>query len=312
LTIPCAVVAVHLTWRYLYYGQLLPNTYYAKAGGVLAWIQGGSYIGTVVWATPEVGGLLVLTLVGLVFAKGRARMIIGYGFLYVVLYAVYLLKVGGDFMEYRFMWTVYPVLMLAGFRSLVVIANHKRRVGTLVTVLLVCLTFTQRSSEKDQWGFPMIIRDKFAIIGHEMFDAMVDEGTLVGKAFKEVLPPDTVIATTLAGTIPYFSELYTIDQWGLSEPYVRDQQAPPYYARGHVKPAPKEYLEKMGVQLQVGHPIFCSCEKPCRERKPNVFVRLEDGQCVRTWYLQQSPELTAHFCEHPEWFVLNRVRCNSK
>jgi hypothetical protein len=32
---------------------------------------------------------------------------------------------------------------------------------------------------------------------------------------------------------------------------------------------------------------------------------------VRTWYFQQTPDLTAYVCEHPEWFVLHRVKCGS-
>lgn len=312
LSIPLVVVAAHVAWRYGYYGLLLPNTYYAKAGGTLGWSQGTSYVGTVVRATPEVAGLVLVSLAGLVIARGRERTTIGYGLLYVGTYTLYVLKVGGDYMEYRFMWTVYPVLLLAGTCAVAVIGTRWLRIGTLTMLALVGLTLTQRTTETDQWGFPKLIDDGYSIINHEMFDAMVDEGTWVGNAFKHTLPPDTVIATTLAGTIPYFSDLRTVDQWGLNEPYVQDQEPPKKYARGHVKFASEEYLRKMGVQLYVGHPTFCPCDKPCRQKKPNVFVKLENGQCVRTWYFQQSPELTKHFCAHPESFVLNRVRCGPK
>jgi hypothetical protein len=76
-----------------------------------------------------------------------------------------------------------------------------------------------------------------------------------------------------------------------------------------VKPASRKYLKEAGVDLYMHHPKICKCSKPCREKKPNVFIRLGDDQCVRTWYFQQTPELTAYVCEHPEWFVLNRVKC---
>lgn len=310
-SIPCAIVTAQIVFRLAYYGQVVPNTYYAKAGDLFAWIKGGSYLGTVVYAVPETGALLLTALVGLALSKGRARALIGYGVLYVTLYALYLLKVGGDFMEYRFMWTIYPVLMLAGFRALVVIADRRRVAGAVGAALLVGLTFTQRPTGADGFGFPNIIRDRHVILGHEVINLMVEEGTLVGKTLKDVLPPDTTIATTLAGTVPYFSELRSIDQWGLNEPYVRHQPPHPNYARGHVKRATDKYLRETGVQLYVDHPRICSCARPCRESRPNVFVRLGDDQCLRTWYFQQSPELTAHFCEHPEWFLLNRVRCEA-
>ena len=311
-SIPCAIVAAHLIFRLAYYGQLVPNTYYAKAGDVFAWQRGGSYLGTVVYAVPETAALLLIALAGVALSKGRTRALIGYGVLYVTFYALYLLKVGGDFMEYRFMWTIYPVLMLAGLRALLVIGERRRVASAFCAALLVGLTFTQRLPGTDRYGFPNIIRDGYAILGHEVINLMVEEGTLVGTTLKAVLPPDTIISTTLAGTVPYFSELPTIDQWGLSEPYVRHQRPPSGYARGHVKAATDEYLKEAGVQLYVAHPRICSCKRPCREeKKPNVFVRLGDDQCLRAWYLQQSPELTSHFCDHPEWFLLSGVSCNT-
>jgi hypothetical protein len=308
-SIPVAAVMIHTLWRLAYYEQLVPNTYYAKAGGLYAWVRGASYLGTVVYAVPEIGVLLLTAIVGLVLTRGRARGVIAYAVLYAAIYALYLMQSGGDFMEYRFMWTVYPVLLLAGFRSLVLIASQRRAAGVLGVAALVGLTFTQHPEETDSFGFPTIVRDGFGFQSLELMDLMVQEGSLVGRRLKEVLPPDTTIATTLAGTVAYFSELPTVDQWGLSEPYVRNVAAPGNYRRGHVKRASEAYLEERGVQLYMDHPRLCSCRRPCREKKPNVFIRLGNDQCVRTWYFQKTPELTEHFCRHPEWFVLNRVRC---
>ena len=308
-SVPCTVVAAHVLFRLLYYGQLVPNTYYAKAGGWDALIRGGGYLETVFYALPETGALLLTGLVGLAFSTGRTRALIEYGVLYALVYALYLVFAGGDFMEYRFMWTIYPVLMLAGLRALVVIADRRLSLGVLSAVVLVGLTFTQRPRGTDRFGFPEIIGDEHVILGHEVINRMVEKGTLVGNTLKEALPPGTVIATTLAGTVPYFSELPIVDQWGLNEPYVRHQPADDNYARGHVKRATNDYLEAAGVQLYLDHPKICSCQRPCRDGRPNVFVRLSDDQCLRTWYFGQSHELTAYLCEHPEWFLLSRVPC---
>jgi arabinofuranosyltransferase len=309
-SIPFAFIAAHMLFRLAYYGQFVPNTYYAKEGGIYALERGAWYVATVVRANPEVGGLLIAALVGLVLSSGRARTVIAYGVIYAAVYALYLIKVGGDFMEYRFMWTVYPMIMLSGFRAVAVIGERKRVAGALGVAVLVGLTFTQRPTDKDHLGLPVMVGDGYGFQSLEGMSFMVEqEGIPVGKKMKEVLPPDTVVATTLAGTISYYSDLPIIDQWGLNEPYVRDQEAPPTYLRGHVKPAPREYLKEAGVNLYMHHPKICKCSKPCRERKPNVFIRLGDDKCVRTWYFQQTPELTAHVCEHPEWFVLNRVKC---
>jgi hypothetical protein len=210
------------------------------------------------------------------------------------------------------MWMVYPTVMLAGLRGLVVIGDRKLVAGAVGAALMVGLTFTQRPTEKDSLGLPVMVGDRYGFQSLEGMNSMVEtEGIPVGKKLGEVLPPDTVVATTLAGTISYYSDLRIVDQWGLNEPYVRHQEAPPTYLRGHVKPAPMEYLKEAGVDLYMHHPTICKCSKPCRERKPNVFIRLGEDRCVRTWYFQQTPDLTAYVCEHPEWFVLHRVKCGS-
>ena len=208
------------------------------------------------------------------------------------------------------MWTVYPVLLLAGLRSLALVARRSLTVGASTAAALVALSFAQRPSGTDDFGLPTMIGDRYGFQSLEGMDFMVQtEGIPVGKKLKEVLPNDTVVATTLAGSISYFSELPVVDQWGLSESYVRHQAAPKDYKRGHVKPAPKEYLRRAGVQLYMHHPRICSCSRPCREPRPNVFIRLGNDRCVRTWYFQRDPELTEHLCAHPEWFVLHRIRC---
>src|SRR5205823_4226458 len=130
-----------------------------------------------------------------------------------------------------------------------------------------------------------------------------------GPALKASLPPDTRIATTLAGTIPYFSGLHTVDQWGINDHYVAHLPEVPINFRGHVKPAPREYIIEQRVNLYIEHPVICPCDGTCFENLPNVFVRLPSGRCMRSWYLTQTPELTRHLCSHPEAFLLHNIDC---
>jgi len=81
--------------------------------------------------------------------------------------------------------------------------------------------------------------------------------------------------------------------------------------RGHVKFAPVTYLQSRKVNLYFGHPAICPCSNLCREAHANVFVRLPDDRCVRSWYLTPTEKLTAHVCSHKQWFALNKVTCPS-
>jgi len=113
-------------------------------------------------------------------------------------------------------------------------------------------------------------------------------GTELGATLKRVLPADTVIATTFAGTLRYHSGLTTI---------------------GLTRDAPPEYLEQRGVQLVFEHPTSVPCIGLPRSDTARVFVRLEQARCVGADYLVRTPRLTVHLCQHPEWFVLDQVLC---
>ena len=105
------IVGAHFLWRYSYYGEWLPNTYYAKS--VRAWWDIGlQYLAT---AGLEAGLYLLLPL-GLwaAWARWRERRDLAYGLplLIIAPHAVYLARIGGDFMEWRMLDFYWPLLAL--------------------------------------------------------------------------------------------------------------------------------------------------------------------------------------------------------
>ena len=121
LVVPCVgLVAAHYLFRYGYYGEWLPNTYYAKH--VRPWYEAGwPYLAA---ATLETGLYLLLPLAGLAMVKEwRARRSLTYALplLCIVLHAAYMARVGGDHFEYRpldFYWPLLAVPATAGIVSL--------------------------------------------------------------------------------------------------------------------------------------------------------------------------------------------------
>jgi hypothetical protein len=222
----------------------------------------------------------------------------------LALRVAYLLKVGGDFMEYRFIWQSYPVLIAA---FLVGALEMARRTSVMVPVFATLLALSLVKSD-------VVLEAKYGMQSAPEMDGYAKLGIRIGRALGDVLPERTVVATTLAGTIGYFGpELVIIDQWGLNDRYVATLplEKLPFNSRGHLKFAPDSYLAERGVNLYMAHPVICSCASPCVEAKPNVFIRLGNDECVRTWYFKQDARLTNYFCAHPEHFVLNRVDCRT-
>ena len=117
---PIAVLIVQLGARLWYFGDWLPNTYYAKGTDanllrLLNPLSGGwSYVGSALVS----GGWMLLALPALLAVGGRqGRGAIGGAVLIVATQIVFVVSVGGDWMsEYRFVAPIVPLLtVLAGF-----------------------------------------------------------------------------------------------------------------------------------------------------------------------------------------------------
>ena len=112
LVAPFAIlVAAHFLWRYGYYGEWLPNTYYAKH--IRPWYESGfRYL----WAaTLETGLYLLLPLTWVALrARWRAHRDGTYALVLLCIGAhmYYLLRIGGDHFEYRPMDFYWPLLAL--------------------------------------------------------------------------------------------------------------------------------------------------------------------------------------------------------
>lgn len=282
------------TWRWFTFHSLVPNTYYAKSADLPAWSLGWEYWYAVVRGEPGVA-----VLVGVVVAGAlRLRSWASYVALSLTLYVVYVAKVGGDFMAFRFAYQVIPLVTWGAARLLVDFEGTPMRVvGASVSTLCVWLARTPPVLDMPN-GFAPV----------KFMNELVEHGLRTGKALHDVVPPQTRIATTLAGTLPYEFGGFTIDQWGLTDAVIGHLPDVPVKTRGHVKFAPESYLRQRGVNLVVGHPHVCSCAARCDEAAAHVYVRLGGDACLRTRYLVQPPELTKAFCSNPR-IVLSNVDC---
>ncbi|HJY64825.1 MAG TPA: hypothetical protein VJ455_11765, partial [Ignavibacteria bacterium] len=76
--------------------------------------------------------------------------------------------------------------------------------GLTILLFVITLSFLEYKQ--------LIIKDDNA--NYEMHWSMF------GKWLRMNVPPNTVIAVGPAGKIPYYSQLYTIDMWGLNNDYI--------------------------------------------------------------------------------------------
>ena len=110
LALPFALmVGAHFLFRFLYYGELLPNTYYAKF--VRPWWDMGLRYYAAAGLETGLYLLVPLAAVGAWLRWGTSRDgIYGLVLLCVVLHAVYVMRLGGDHFEWRMLDFYWPLL----------------------------------------------------------------------------------------------------------------------------------------------------------------------------------------------------------
>ncbi len=123
LVAPFAIlVATHFLFRYAYYGEWLPNTYYAKH--IRPWYESGfRYL----WAAAIETGLYLLLPLAYVALRSRWQNhrdgSFAFPLLCVVAHMAYLLPIGGDHFEYRPLDFYWPLLALPAAEGIALLGS---------------------------------------------------------------------------------------------------------------------------------------------------------------------------------------------
>jgi arabinofuranosyltransferase len=117
----------HYLFRYSYYGQWLPNTYYAKV--VRPWPDAGLSYLTAAFCDSGLYILAPLAVLGAVLRLGRRDTLHVLSAVLVVPHAVYIMLVGGDHFEFRLLDFWWPLLAVAAADGLVLLAHLFGKAG---------------------------------------------------------------------------------------------------------------------------------------------------------------------------------------
>ena len=117
------LVAAHFLFRYVYYGEWLPNTYYAKH--VRPWYESGfRYL----WAAALETGLYILLPMAFLALRLRWRInrdgTYALALLCVAAHMAYLLPIGGDHFEYRPLDYYWPLLAVPAAEGIALLGSR--------------------------------------------------------------------------------------------------------------------------------------------------------------------------------------------
>ena len=239
------LVAGWLWWKLTFYGDVLPNTFYVKTGSGSSPAAGLYYVATFFISY----GLVAAPLLVLLPQRARPprlRYAIGLGLL-CVSWVAYVARVGGDFMEFRFMVPILPWLYLLIARQVATLRSERLRFGVISLLILCSILHAQRFSASR--GIESVAQ----LEGH--VEGWTRIGKRLGELFADAAPGDEVrLAVTAAGAVPYFSGLPSVDMHGLNDAWLPANGITIDARVGHSLHAPLSYLVEREVHLVIGHP----------------------------------------------------------
>lgn len=208
-----ALFGPYFLWRLSYYGDLLPNTFYAKTGGGLKQIERGlAYAGSFALT---IGGPLLLMIAAPWLRSWRAVLASwrGYALLVTLIYSAYIIGVGGDhFRGERFFVPLVPwfaLLIADGVATLIQALPAPARLARPLLALglvVASLTALARTAPLDT-----TIRglDESVWIWREIGWWLYDHGA-----------PDASIAVAGAGAVAFYGQRTAIDMYGLTDRHI--------------------------------------------------------------------------------------------
>lgn len=145
LSLPIAVIAGgYHVFRLAYYGEVFPNTYYAKDGGGAYWSQGWVYFLHFWRYSPILLASVMTALVGMIVSPRWRQWLAGdtprrVMLMQAVMLMIYITRLGGDFMAYRFFLPVM-VILAVWLNDLVNLITESRRTRYLAGAALLAGT----------------------------------------------------------------------------------------------------------------------------------------------------------------------------
>jgi hypothetical protein len=318
LILPAAPVlliyAPYTVWRVLYYGSFYPNTYYAKVAYLPFYTRGWEYLRTYFRIYPFAPHLGLVAVGAVVTRSETARRYLWGTLLATACVFFYVVRIGGDFMEWRFVTPVtgllYPAIVIGGSacaeRLMSVLSGRRHAPAGLAGEPVETASYRSRTAGAligavVASGLAMTTARATEAARHTVFPGGETIGLLrrycdtnnlnwgaAGKLFDQVLPKKVKIATTSAGIIPFFCDRPCLDLHGLTDPEIAHVPVDPNH-RGRVGHEHwlKDYkrMQQRGVDVYLywvdPKPFPESLLTPPHDGLETVSARLPNGHYVK-------------------------------
>ena len=210
---PALIYLPYLFWKWHYYGDILPNTFYVKAGSlsVAKFSFGFAYLLMFIFSPP----FLYLWIAALGFRyRDRVDQKVQYLFVLLISHALYIVYAGGDHMPvFRFFVPILPAAYLACYFLLRTPAPQAENQTSMLARSALFLSIVL------QFVWPIYLVTPFALPAKE--DPAAYIGGVVGKYIESNWPEGSLIAINTAGSTAYYAPRHRfIDMLGLNDAHI--------------------------------------------------------------------------------------------
>jgi hypothetical protein len=230
LIVVVLVVLTHFLWRYHFYGQWLPNTYYLKLTDWPLQYRIAAGIKQTSWTVAAFGLPALLAAIVAIQDTKRWHLLILGSFTISVIYQVY---VGGDAWPLNRFVLPYSlglfVLAAEGINQLAILLINRKtdvlKTAFRLTLTILCIVAVNGI----HWDHCLLLARPQTTGDNRM-------NIRCFLAVEKVADPNASVAVRLAGTYPYFSKRLCFDLLGKCDPYIAHLPAHSEISRaGHNK-----------------------------------------------------------------------------
>ncbi|MDD5063764.1 MAG: hypothetical protein PHQ35_03255 [Phycisphaerae bacterium] len=230
LLIVALVVAAHFLWRYRFYGQWLPNTYYLKLTGWSLPDRIAAGIKQTFWTVAVFGLPLLLAAIAVIKDTKRWHFLVLGSFAIAVVYQVY---VGGDAWPLHRFVIPYSlglfVLAAEGINRIAILLINRKTDAPKTAFRLALTALCVVAVNGINWDHCLLLARPQTTGGGRM-------DVRAFLAVEKVADPNASVAVRLAGVYPYFSRRLCFDLLGKCDPYIAHLPAHSEISRaGHNK-----------------------------------------------------------------------------
>ena len=279
----------YFLWRYSYYGEIFPNTYYAKSGSESYYKQGFFYLYYYIqtyWTSFSfLIGLIYLfkkllqnnislieRIKALFLNIETASILLASA--YVVIYLLsFVTRVGGDFMYARFVIPLVPFLYFVAESSLPELFLKRKKYIVISYILIIVMLpveiyyrdvpllsgYSKNNNEviafkKLSMGVCGIVDERLYYTRKNFITGLTvkESAEQVGKEFKRYFQ-DKKVRVLIGGAqacLAYYSKFhYTMENFGLTDSYIAHQFLKQRGRPGHEKTAPHDYIISKKIQF---------------------------------------------------------------